>query len=241
MKGEPEKRLLMKKKLIIVIILLIALISIIYSIILKTQSNSNVTVEEIEKIEEYISKIYMWKEVTKEALPEFEDINNASSNWLWEEDKKNKEDYEFTYEQINKKAKELFGENFTTEFPTEGTDSMKYDEDKKVYVATQINLDEEDDTFLLDKIEKINNGYEVDIIEYLEDYSQMQNLNENTQEETYIIIKNLQGEVIDKVNSSESENKIIEKVKENKEKFSKKKIILNKDKNGNITVKQIKK
>ena len=93
----------------------------------------------------------------------------------------------------------------------------------------------------MDKIEKINNGYEVDIIEYLEDYSQMQILNENTQEETYIIIKNLQGEVIDKVNSSESENKIIEKVKENKEKFSKKKIILNKDKNGNITVKQIKK
>ena len=51
-------------------------------------------------MEEYISKIYMWKEITKEALPTFENINNANELWLWEVIKKNLETYETTYEEI---------------------------------------------------------------------------------------------------------------------------------------------
>ncbi len=57
--------------------------------IYKTNANqNNVTVSEVQKIEEYISKIYMWKEVTEEALPKFDDINDAPDLWTWEVVKK---------------------------------------------------------------------------------------------------------------------------------------------------------
>ena len=36
----------------------------------------------------YISKIYMWKEITGDALPKFDNINDAPDVWTWEVVKK---------------------------------------------------------------------------------------------------------------------------------------------------------
>lgn len=181
-----------------------------------TSNASTITVQEINEIENYISKIYMWKEITNEALHSFEDINQADEIWIWEVVKKNLEAYELSKEQIQEKAKEIFGENFEKELPEEGNRSFEYYEKTGKYYATEINLDQQEDAFLLEKIEKTAQGYEIEIIEYIEDYT----------EEKFIKIRNLQGEEIGQVGSNENPSKIQEIVKENKNEFSKKKIII---------------
>ena len=186
-----------------------------------TSNASEITVQEINEIGNYISKIYMWKEVTNQALPSFQNINQVEETWIWEVVKKNLEEYELSKEQIQQKAKEIFGANFQKEIAEEGNQAFEYCEETGKYYATEINLDEQEDLFLLEKIEKTEQGYEVEIIEYLEDYG----------EKSIIKIRNLQGEKIGQVNNNESTNKIQEIVKENKEKFSKKKITI---KNGVI-------
>ena len=74
----------MKKMLVIIVILAMILVSMIIYKNIAINKNKSVNVQEVEQIEEYISKIYMWKEITKEALPTFENINNANELWLWE-------------------------------------------------------------------------------------------------------------------------------------------------------------
>ena len=77
----------MKKLLAIICVLLVIFVGMY---IYKNNINQNtVNVSEVEKIEEYISKIYMWQEVTEEALPKFDNINNAPDLWVWEVVKKN--------------------------------------------------------------------------------------------------------------------------------------------------------
>jgi len=190
----------MKKMLVIIVILAMILVSMIIYKNIAINKNKSVNVQEVEQIEEYISKIYMWKEITKEALPTFENINNANELWLWEVIKKNLETYETTYEEIQQKGKELFGEKFEKQIPKEGNDSFYYDKESNKYLATEIVLDEEEDSFLLKDIEKEGEKYKVKIIEYIEDYS----------EENKVIIRNLQEEEIGRVSTSDSETKIKE-------------------------------
>ena len=164
----------MRKMLIIIGLLVIIFVGmVIYrNVRIKDNQNNNVSIEEIQKIEETISRVYMWKEVTGEALPEFQDINSADEKWIWEAVKNNLENYEVTYEEIEEKAKEIFGENFNKEFPKEGNSSFEYNSETNKYIATEVEFDQEEDSFLLDNISKTDNGYEVEIIEYLEDYSE---------------------------------------------------------------------
>ena len=57
----------MKKMIAIIIVLLIIFISMaIYKYVIVV--NNQIKIEDVNKIEEYISKIYCWKEVTDEAL-----------------------------------------------------------------------------------------------------------------------------------------------------------------------------
>ena len=158
----------MKKLVAIICILLVIFVGMYIN---KRKSTENViTVSEVSKIEEYISKIYMWKEVTDEALPKFDDINNAPDLWIWEVVKKNLENYELTYEEIEQKAIELFGSQFTKQFPKEGTEYIQFDNNLGKYITTGVGLDTLDDSFYIKNISKTKNGYEVKIIEYLEDY-----------------------------------------------------------------------
>ena len=98
-----------------------------------------------------------------------------------------------------------------------------------MYYATSIELDEEEDRFIINDIKKNKNEYEVEIIEYLEDYSDTITSEEETSGNVHI--KNFDNEVVFDVPNNESESTIIDKVKENKDRFSKKvvKLIRNSD------------
>ena len=135
------------------------------------------------------------------------------------------------------KAKEIFGENLKKEFPKEGYEYMEYNEETGKYYAVGTGLDNQEDVFLLNQIEKTENGYKVQIIEYLEDYSEAY----NTEETEYNIgIKNLNDETIGTVKSTEDETNIQQLVKDNIDKFSKKEVELRTDAEGNIYVISVK-
>ena len=220
----------MKKMFIIIIVLAMILIGMIIYKNTAVGTKNNVNVQEIEKIENYISKIYMWKEITNEALPTFEDVNHSDDLWVWEVVKKNLESYVVSDEEIQTIATEIFGKEFNKQFPKEGNKSFIYDETSEKYLATETVLDEKEDTFLLNNIEKTKEGYNIEIIEYLEDYA----------EENKITIRNLQEEEIGQVGINDSETNMQEIVKNNRNRFSKKKIYLKKE-NDNLKVQKVEK
>ncbi len=229
----------MKKLIVIILILLIIFIGM-YAYRenkINTNRNSEITIDEINKIETYLQKIYMWREITGEALPTFDNINDAPDVWTWEVVKKNLEEYELSYEQIQEKAKELFGEDFKKEFPKEGYAYMEYNEQTGKYYAVGSGLDNQEDVFLLDKIEKQENGYVVQIVEYLENYSEGY---ETTNSDYTIPIENLKDEIIGEVKSTDDETVIQQLVKDNIDKFTKKEVSLKTDADGNIYVTSVK-
>ena len=209
------------KKLIAIICVLLAIFIGMY-IYQRQEKEKIVTAEEVSDIEQYISKIYMWKEVTQDALPTFDSINNAPETWIWEVVKKNLDIYEeILYDEIQEKAKEIFGKDFSKKFPEEGNDNFLYNPEQKTYQATSIELDSNNDAFLLNNIEKTKEGYKVEIIEYIEDYSEENNIETNEETEFMIHIKNTQEEEIANVKNTEGKDKIIEQVKANIDKFQK--------------------
>lgn len=227
----------MKKLVAIICILLVIFVGMYVN---RSKSNQNlITATEVEKVEEYISKIYMWKEITGDALPKFDNINDAPDVWTWEVVKKDLENYELTKDEIQNKATELFGNQFKKQFPQEGTEYMQYDEKLGKYISTGIELDTLDDCFYIKNIRKTKDGYEVEIVEYLEDY--VNSLGVEDENEIYeIYIKNLNEETIANVKNTEGETKIIEVVKENLDKFTTKTVNLMKNSNGNIYVESVK-
>ena len=227
----------MKKLVAIICILLVIFVGMYVN---RSKSNQNlITATEVEKVEEYISKIYMWKEITGEALPKFDNINDAPDIWTWEVVKKDLENYELTKDEIQNKATELFGNQFKKEFPQEGTEYMQYDEKLGKYISTGIELDTLDDCFYIKNIRKTKDGYEVEIAEYLEDY--VNYLGVEDENEIYeIYIKNLNEETIANVKNTEGETKTIDVVKENLDKFTTKTVNLKKNSNGNIYVESVK-
>ena len=227
----------MKKLVAIICILLVIFVGMYVN---RSKSNQNlITATEVEKVEEYISKIYMWKEITGDALPKFDNINDAPDVWTWEVVKKDLENYELTKDEIQNKATELFGNQFKKQFPQEGTEYMQYDEKLGKYISTGIELDTLDDCFYIKNIRKTKDGYEVEIAEYLEDY--VNSVGVEDENEIYeIYIKNLNEEIIANVKNTEGETKIIEVVKENLDKFTTKTVNLKKNSNGNIYVESVK-
>ena len=85
------------------------------------------------------------------------------------------------------------------------------------YVTTGIGLDTQDDLFYIKQINKTKDGYEVEIVEYLEDYEDSMGI-EDENEVYDIYIKNLNQETVATIKSNESETRAIECVKENIEK-----------------------
>ena len=227
----------MKKLVAIICILLVIFVGMYVN---RSKSNQNlITATEVEKVEEYISKIYMWKEITGDALPKLDNINDAPDVWTWEVVKKDLENYELTKDEIQNKATELFGNQFKKQFPQEGTEYMQYDEKLGKYISTGIELDTLEDCFYIKNIKKTKDGYEVEIAEYLEDY--VNSLGVEDENEIYeIYIKNLNEETIANVKNTEGETKIIEVVKENLDKFTTKTVNLKKNSNGNIYVESVK-
>lgn len=224
---------------------LLAIIGVLFTIFIgmfihKNNINkNNIKISDVQEIETYIYKIYMWQEVTEHALPTFENINNASDLWVWEVIKKNLEEFEVTYNQIQEKAKEIFGNKFEKNFPEEGYEFLQYDKTSGRYFTTGMGLDMQDDLFLIKQIKKDKDQYQVEIVEYLEDYENSLGVDEQN-DEYDIYIKNLKQEIIATIKNTESETKKIEVVKENIDKFSTKTINLKKDSNEKIYVESVK-
>lgn len=224
----------MKKLFAIIgVLLLIFIFLLIYRINLK---NNRINIQDVEKIQQYISKIYMWKEVTGEALPKFDNVNDAPNLWIWEVVKRNFEDYEISYDDIEDKATEIFGSNIDMKFIDQDLDYIEYDTKTSKYINTGFALDTIDDSFIIKDIKKTREGYEVDIIEYLEDYGQ-KDLDENRDFD--INIENLNNDIVEVVKESESESRIIDIVKENSSKFSMKSINLIKDPSGSLVIESV--
>ena len=78
------------KKLVGVIVILLVIFIGMY-IYRSNINKKNVSAQEVQEIQEYISKIYMWQEITENALPKFNNINEAPDLWIWEVVKKNLE------------------------------------------------------------------------------------------------------------------------------------------------------
>ena len=91
---------------------------------------------------------------------------------------------------------------------------------------------------VIKNINKNKNEYDVEIVEYLEDYSNSAGVED--EDEVYdIYIKNLNQDTIATIKSNEGETKAIETVKENIDKFTSKTRNLMKVSDGNIYVKQV--
>lgn len=218
----------MKKMVITIIVLFIIFIGMV--IYRNIEKSEEIKIGEIQNIESFVQKIYGWKEVTKEALPEFDNINNADETWTWGIIRKNLEDYELTYEEIQSKIKEIYGDELNKEYPKEGTSFIKNEGEK--YTTCEIALDAIKDSFFLNKIERTKNGYTAEIAEYLVDYTNSDN--------GKISIKNLNEEIIAEISSEETESNIVQIIKNNIDKFSKKKITLENN-NEKLIVKKVEK
>ena len=221
----------MKKMIVTIIILFIIFISMV--IYRNAEKENELKVDEVNKIEEYIEKIYGWKEITNEALPEFDDINNADEKWIWNSIRENLSDFEVEYNQIESKIKELYGNNLSKQYPKEGTEFIKYDEESNKYKINGILLDAVKDSYLLNKIDKNTKGYTVEIVEYLVDYT--------NEDEGKIIIKDLNEKIIKELTTEEATESNIKKiVKDNIDNLNKKKVTLEKE-NENIVIKKVEK
>ena len=166
-------------------------------------------------------------------MPYFENINDANEKWIWEVVKKNTEEDKISYEQLQEKAKEIFGQDLTKEFPKEGTEYLKYNEQENLYEIIVTESYDQGALFLLNNIEKEKDVYKVELVEYLEDYTPM--LSE--QPEDYIIIKNLDGEEISRTSSSNEEEEL-DIVKRNIDRFSKKEVLL-KNENEKLYIQKV--
>ena len=209
----------MRKMLIIIGILSIIFFGMIAYRKLEVKNSTTVNAGEVTQIQSYIEKIYLWKEETKEALPTFSDINQANDKWIWEVVKNNLDDYEISLEEANEKVKELFGKECNKQMPKEGNSSFIYNEESGKYEATGVELDNKQDTFLINNITKTKDGYQVEIIEYL-----INHMNENN-----ITVENTNEESLGTVGNSANDAKIQDIVKQNKSRSAKKRITLKKE------------
>ena len=137
--------------------------------------------------------------------------------------------YEVLLEAVeNIKEGEIFGEEFAKTVPVQTNESFIYDETTNTYTATEITLDEKEDSFLLNTITKNEEGYSVEVIEYLADYS----------EENSVIIKNLNEEEIGRVGVDDSVTNMQEIVKQYADRFTKKELTI-KQEGENLIIKKV--
>ena len=162
----------MKKnlKLILIIFILLIITFIMYKIAFKNNEKSNI--DNYIDLKQYISDIYG----KTFLISDFSDINEADENWLWEnvnqyvwnhEDEykeKNMQEYGYTYEDIYKIVKKLYGYNLKKEFP-KGAISMRYNSYRDLYGPTSYGFTNYYD-YKIDNITKVGNIYTVSLYDF---------------------------------------------------------------------------
>lgn len=123
----------------------------------------------LNKIDTYISNIYYGLNTT---ISEFENINSANEEWIWECAYSNlnnivSDDTTIVKkEQIEESAKQVFGNNFKKEFPEEGLEFwLEPEEDGYFYAKTSVEKDFYDD-YILVSYERNGSIITANIVEY---------------------------------------------------------------------------
>lgn len=155
--------------ILIITILLIALIAIIF---LTKPQPKNTSYDGLKK---YVSEIYG----KTFLIPEFNDINQADEDWLYENinqyvwsnseyEEKNNKEFGYTYEDITNILKKLYGSNFTKETPKE-LSNLRYNPNTEMYGPTSYGLEYHYD-YVIDNISQNENTFTVSIYDYTISY-----------------------------------------------------------------------
>ena len=162
----------MKKLLKLLII--IALIGIILFCLYKFVFNKNTKnqANKYSDLKRYLSDIYG---VTF-LIPEFDDINEADEQWLWENvnqylwnhddeyHEQNSQEYGYTYEDISKIVKILYGDDLKKQFP-KGAISMRYNSYRDLYAPTAYSVSNYY-SYRLDNISQNGNIFTISLYDY---------------------------------------------------------------------------
>ncbi len=162
----------MKKLLKLLII--IALIGIILFCLYKFVFNKNTKnqANKYSDLKRYLSDIYG---VTF-LIPEFDDINEADEQWLWENvnqylwnhddeyHEQNSQEYGYTYDEVSKIVKILYGDDLKKQFP-KGAISMRYNSYRDLYAPTAYSVSNYY-SYRLDNISQNGNIFTISLYDY---------------------------------------------------------------------------
>ena len=154
------------KKFIKIFIILIIIVFITFGIYKLTQNKSKKTTSNYPDLEKYINTIYG----KTYLIPEFENINDADENWLWENinqylhnnsefDERNSKQYDYTYDEICQFVNTIYGPDLKKTFPT-GAEYMRYDTYHDKYGPTSYGLEYYYD-YKIENIDKNENIYTI--------------------------------------------------------------------------------
>ncbi len=163
----------MKKFFKILILLVIIVILSIITFLVYKKFIDKPKKEDYSELKKYLSDIYG----RTFLIPEFDDINEADEDWLWEnvnqyvwnhDDEyhdQNNQEYGYTYEDISKIVKILYGNNLKKKFP-EGSVSMRYNSYRNLYGPTSFDV-QFYYNYHIDGIKKSGNTYTVSLYDYV--------------------------------------------------------------------------
>ena len=180
-----------KKKIILVgIIVLIAIITLVCVLtsskdneenseksVANTVNSESANIENVEKVteenEDVYSYLYRIYTGISTCIPTFADINSTDENWIWECAYKNLVNFDdlipgtvIQKEDIEKSAKQLFGNNFNKEFPENGLEFWLEPQDGGYFYTASSYENEICNDYILVSVNKNENTIIAEIIEY---------------------------------------------------------------------------
>lgn len=203
-----------------------------------TSSNSN------GDIETFIDKIFLGNGLTKEALPEFNNILEADKSWMfsmlyYDLVTNDSLKYTYTYEEVQEELNNIIGKNTSIQFPQEGTDKIMKKEDKYI-VAPSGLIATSFEGYTISNIGISNGNYIVSINEFKYQISE-DNANYNFIDKTGNVIKSYSVSDNTKEDWNVIEEEMKDYVRNNQDKFVKKDITIMKEKDtGNLNIVSVK-
>lgn len=187
---------------------------------IEVQKVEKYTANDVIKIQKYLDKTYSFLEF---SMPEFTNINEASEEWLFGIALFNIPFNEqgTPYDDVMKSAKSLFGPEFTNKFKKEDTKVAFYSALNNTFTIEGRGGAMLNPKYVISNIEKTLTGFNVEIIEYISEDSNMA-----TEENIYLLNKTERVQTF----LYGQEKQMEEYVLANKAKFNTKQIVLSEDK-----------
>lgn len=157
-------------KLLLIVIILGIIAFLFYKFVFTKTINS--PKEDFSKVRSYIKDIYG----ETFLIPEFDDINEADETWLWENinqyvwnhddeyHEQNAQEYGYTYDEVSKIVKILYGDNLKKKFPKSSV-SMRYNAYRDLYGPTSFAIPNYYD-YRIESIQKNENTYTVSLYDF---------------------------------------------------------------------------